>query len=96
MWTMANRPDQRAFGRKVSDKFVVPLCRIHHRLVHRVGNESAWWKEADIDPVKAAGKLWKRTRLNEDRTAPKAGADQPCRAAGTHPVTATFPGLIGP
>jgi hypothetical protein len=51
----------RALGRKVSDEFAVPLCRIHHRLVHRVGNESAWWKEAGIDPVKAAGKLWKRT-----------------------------------
>jgi hypothetical protein len=60
----------RALGRKVSDEFAVPLCRIHHRLVHRVGNESAWWREAGIDPVKAAGKLWKRTRLNEDRTAP--------------------------
>src|SRR5262249_45005041 len=33
----------RALGRKSSDEFVVPLCRIHHRLVHRVGNEPAWW-----------------------------------------------------
>ena len=29
----------RALGRKASDEFAVPLCRIHHRLVHRVGNE---------------------------------------------------------
>ena len=27
----------RALGRKSSDEFTVPLCRIHHRLVHRVG-----------------------------------------------------------
>jgi hypothetical protein len=40
----------RALGRKASDEFSVPLCRIHHRLVHRVGNEAAWWKEAGIDP----------------------------------------------
>jgi hypothetical protein len=58
----------RALGRKVSDEFAVPLCRIHHRLVHRVGNEAAWWKEAGIDPVQAARKLWKRTRLDEDKS----------------------------
>jgi hypothetical protein len=34
-------------------------------LVHRVGNEAAWWQEAGIDPLKAARKLWKRTRLDE-------------------------------
>jgi ERF superfamily len=56
----------RALGRKASDEFAVPLCRIHHRLVHRVGNEAAWWKEAGIDPLKAASKLWKRTRLEEE------------------------------
>src|SRR5262245_22563835 len=44
----------RALGRKASDEFAVPLCRIHHRLVHRVGNEAAWWKDAGIDPAKAA------------------------------------------
>src|SRR4030095_6920372 len=52
----------RALGRKASDEFTVPLCRIHHRLVHRVGNEAAWWKEAGIDPIEAARKLWRRTR----------------------------------
>ena len=51
----------RALGRKASDEFAVPLCRIHHRLVHRVGNEGAWWQEVGIDPIKAAAKLWKRT-----------------------------------
>jgi hypothetical protein len=55
----------RALGRKASDEFAVPLCRIHHRLVHRVGNEGAWWQEVGIDPIKAAGKLWKRTRLDQ-------------------------------
>jgi hypothetical protein len=53
----------RALGRKASDEYVVPLCRIHHRLVHRVGNESAWWKDAGIDPVKVARKFWNGTRL---------------------------------
>jgi ERF superfamily len=57
----------RALGRKASDEFSVPLCRIHHRLVHRVGNEAAWWKEAGIDPIEAARKLWRRTRHAEGR-----------------------------
>jgi len=29
-----------ALGRKVSDEFTVPLCRGHHREVHRCGDES--------------------------------------------------------
>jgi ERF superfamily len=55
----------RALGRKASDEFAVPLCRSHHRAVHRAGDERAWWQTAGIDPVKVARKLWKQTRLNE-------------------------------
>jgi hypothetical protein len=55
----------RALGRKASDEFSVPLCRIHHRLVHRVGSEAAWWKEAGIDPIAVARKLWDHTRRAE-------------------------------
>lgn len=29
----------RALGAKVSDEFTVPLCRSHHRQLHRSGNE---------------------------------------------------------
>jgi hypothetical protein len=57
----------RALGRKASDEFSVPLCRIHHRLVHRVGNEPAWWQEAGIDPIAIARKLWERTLDAEAR-----------------------------
>jgi hypothetical protein len=32
----------RALGRKASDEFAVPLCRSHHRAVHRSGDEQAW------------------------------------------------------
>jgi hypothetical protein len=52
----------RALGRKVSDECAVPLCRIHHREVHRVGNEPAWWKRIGIDPTEVARKLWETTR----------------------------------
>ncbi|MGA6963599.1 MAG: ERF family protein [Xanthobacteraceae bacterium] len=58
---------RRALGRKASDEFAVPLCRSHHRAVHRAGNEQAWWKAAGIDPLKMARKLWKLTRMHEPR-----------------------------
>jgi hypothetical protein len=52
----------RALGRKVSDEFTVPLCRGHHREVHRCGNEAAWWRKVDIDPTSAARALWLTSR----------------------------------
>ena len=51
----------RALGRKVSDEFTVPLCRGHHREVHRCGDEAAWWKKAGIDPTVTARALWLET-----------------------------------
>ena len=47
-------------GRKVSDEFTVPLCRVHHRELHRRGDELAWWKTLKIDPLPIALKLWHR------------------------------------
>jgi ERF superfamily len=57
----------RALGRKASDEFAVPLCRSHHRAVHRAGDEQAWWKAAGIDPVKVARQLWRQTRLGDPK-----------------------------
>ena len=48
----------RALGRKVSDEFTVPLCRGHHREIHRCGDEAAWWKKAGIDPTVPARASW--------------------------------------
>jgi hypothetical protein len=50
-----------ALGRKVSDEFTVPLCRGHHREVHRCGDEIAWWEKTGIDPSAAARILWLKT-----------------------------------
>ena len=47
-----------ALGRKVSDEFTVPLCRGHHREVHRCGDEAVWWNKAGIDPTVTARALW--------------------------------------
>jgi hypothetical protein len=72
----------RALGRKASDEFAVPLCRSHHRAVHRAGDEKAWWKQAGTDPIKAARQLWNHTRIDEGRIEPEptaqgATADRP-------------------
>jgi ERF superfamily len=50
-----------ALGRKVSDEFTVPLCRGHHREVHRCGDEALWWSNIGIDPTDAARVLWLKT-----------------------------------
>jgi hypothetical protein len=63
---------KRALGRKVSDEFSVPLCRLHHRELHRSGNESQWWKGVGVDPLKVARTLWKRTRLPSPSKLAKA------------------------
>jgi|HubBroStandDraft_6_1064221.scaffolds.fasta_scaffold172273_2 hypothetical protein len=56
-----------ALGRKVSDEFTVPLCRIHHRAVHHCGNERVWWNKAKVDPIRAARRLWKLSRPPQKR-----------------------------
>jgi hypothetical protein len=54
----------RAMGRRVSDEFAVPLCRTHHRAVHRHGDEADWWKSTGINPAVMAQRLWQHTRLD--------------------------------
>jgi len=51
----------RALARKVSDEFTVPLCRGHHREVHRHGDEAGWWENLGLDPTGAARALWLTT-----------------------------------
>jgi hypothetical protein len=52
----------RALGLKVSDEFTVPLCRVHHGELHRVGDEAAWWNKVSIDPIPIALGFWQLTR----------------------------------
>ena len=48
-------------GRKVSDRFTVPICRLHHRELHRRGNERAWWQNQGIEPLTVAATLWAKS-----------------------------------
>jgi ERF superfamily len=80
----------RALGRKASDEFAVPLCRVHHRAVHRARDERAWWQAAGIDPIKISRKLWKETRIDEGRIEPEgtpraAAGDRSPRPGGDVP-----------
>ena len=77
-----------ALGRKVSDEFTVPVCRLHHREIHRQGDEAAWWKKAGIEPLSAALTLWRQThplgatvdrRIGEDAIG-ASPTDHPPRA----------------
>ena len=61
----------RALGRRVSDEFIVPVCRVHHRELHRSGNEVAWWRKLNIDPIPVALRLWQQTRTDGDQGDPK-------------------------
>jgi ERF superfamily len=71
----------RALGLKASDEFTVPLCRIHHRAVHRASDEQACWQEARIDPLNIAQQLWQTSRMKDglmwpDLTQPLIGTKQ--------------------
>ncbi|MGY3408430.1 hypothetical protein ACVWZV_004543 [Bradyrhizobium sp. GM5.1] len=45
-------------ARKVSDEFTVPLCRAHHRELHRADKEREWWSRLGIEPLEPARRLW--------------------------------------
>jgi hypothetical protein len=51
----------RALGRKVSDEYTIPVCRLHHRELHRYGDEASWWAGVNVDPVPVSLELWRRS-----------------------------------
>jgi hypothetical protein len=62
----------RALGRKVSDEYTVPVCRLHHRDLHGYGDETSWWAGVGIDPLPIALELWRRSRLTYSLAATSA------------------------
>jgi len=67
----------RAMGMKVSDEFVVPLCRLHHREVHHARNELTWWNDLKIDPIEVANKLWQESHARLQKANPDNPNDKP-------------------
>jgi hypothetical protein len=76
----------RALGHRVSDEFTVPVCRIHHRELHRCGDEVAWWDKVNIDPLPVALRLWQYTRLNGELALASGGIMQ-AQAAKTPDIS---------
>jgi hypothetical protein len=74
----------RALSRKVSDEFTVPLCRTHHREIHRSGNEGLWWRNTGIDPRAAARTLWLETHPLLRAEATPANNEATLTFHGTH------------
>jgi hypothetical protein len=60
----------RALNRKVSDEYTVPVCRVHHRELHRYGDEASWWAGVNVDPLPIALELWRRSRSAEIKEVP--------------------------
>jgi ERF superfamily protein len=73
----------RALGRKVSDEFAVPLCRGHHRAVHRSRDERGWWRQAGIDPIKVARRFWRETRGMGQQQSERTPSARPHGAAAS-------------
>ena len=61
--------EQGALGRKVSDEFTVPLCRLHHRGLHQRGDELTWWQHLNVDPLDTAQRLWRATHQDSEAQA---------------------------
>lgn len=52
---------ERGMSIKSTDRWTVPLCRIHHDEVENVGakREIAWFQDIGLDPLELAQDLWK-------------------------------------
>jgi len=75
---------QRALGRKVSDEFTVPLCRVHHQDLHRHGNEKAWWSNLQIEPLPIAKGLWQASPVHQS-VNPTTVQNTNCGPEGANP-----------
>jgi ERF superfamily len=93
----------RALGRRVSDEFIVPVCRVHHRELHLSGDEAAWWRRLNIDPLPVALSLWQHTRSDSELAPTREGIqgqagkrlDVSVRdGVGTHQVRADQEGAV--
>jgi hypothetical protein len=60
----------------------VPLCRGHHREVHRCGDEPVWWLKVRINPMVTAAALWLKTHpLPAGPAHSRVGATEPAASA---------------
>jgi hypothetical protein len=77
----------RALGRKVSDEYTVPVCRLHHRELHRYGDEASWWAAIGLDPIPIALTFWRRSGASQ-RQELEGGISRPSAASNTQATDA--------
>jgi ERF superfamily len=79
----------RGLAQKVSDEFTVPLCRAHHRELHRASKERDWWVRAGLEPISLARKLWLETHpLHASADVPGDDSEKPGATKANSHVTA--------
>ena len=60
--------EQRGFGQKVGDQWVVPLCAVcHHKLHTAKEGEKLFWVFEGVDGLKVAEDLWRQTNETDDK-----------------------------
>ena len=60
--------EKRGFGQKVSDKFTIPLCCVHHHQLHMV-SERKFWNILQVNPVDYSNilyDLYSKDEINND------------------------------
>ena len=61
----------RAFGRRVSDEFIVPDCRVYIESYIALVTRSRGGGKLNIDPVPIALRLWQQTRTDGSQSGPQ-------------------------
>ena len=89
----------RALGRKVSDEYAVPLCRAHHRELHRAAKEISWWQSRGIAPLAVAETLWQKSQSGEALIDPPASLANlpempPCRTVDGNGLELEKPNVV--
>jgi hypothetical protein len=93
----------RGLSLKVSDEFTVPLCRAHHRELHRTGKETDWWAKTGLEPISLARMLWLESHplhasadiLGDDSEKPGAANEVTAMSRQREPRTAKRTQLPG-
>jgi hypothetical protein len=61
-------------GQQGQRRMTIPLCVTHHRALHNVGSEEAWWAERGIDAKAEAERLWQESQWAQLQVTRRSGA----------------------
>ena len=58
-------------------------AEVHHRELHRIGNERSWWDQLSIDPLPIALRFWQQTKGMASGASGQPTADSQIADAST-------------